>query len=774
MRFGISTRFTVVMVLVALAATSTMAFCMQYYAHSLVERAEQRELQGRFSQLADAIAARAQQAEAMAAVVAASHGIADAVQSGDRTGLQALTAPIHAALAKPYDIDQFQFHLPPATSFLRVHSPAKFGDDLSSFRQTVVAVNSRGQAVHGLEGGVAGLGIRGVVPIRLNNQPVGSVEFGLALSPSFLEDFKRSHGVDVMLHLPDSGGFKRFAATMDTSRLDTTQLQAALAGTPTLHAENQAAGRRVAILAQSLPDFSGHPIGVAELVMDSSHYAQVLDDSRRLALAIFAAVLAASVLISLLAARGITDPIRRMTHIMDRVAQRDFSVQVPDSQRQDEIGRLIRSVRVVHAAAAKLASQEAAQTKTVADLVEKENHVRDSMQLQLEVVVEAAIQSNEAGVVLARMIGDVRKAAQESQGIAAAVEEMVTSISTISENSTVAADEASTAETVARDGAGQAQAARAAMDRLLERVDDVDRKFEELADAAGHIGTIVDQIEAIAAQTNLLALNATIEAARAGEAGKGFAVVAGEVKGLANQTARATEDIRARITTLQTEMSAARAAMDESRGAAERGKGVVDNLTAGLDAISRQVDGVTGHMHDIAAILGQQTAAAEEIAGGSSHIAELSQTNYLEISDVLASMGRVSTSLDRRVEEFARLGTPQAILEVAKNDHTRFKRSIVERLMDRNDLTAQGLADHHTCRLGRWYDQVNDPVLLAHPAFARLAEPHARVHTHGKTALQFHADGQQDQALAELNKLNDASREVLELLDAMGQSLKNG
>jgi methyl-accepting chemotaxis protein len=105
-------------------------------------------------------------------------------------------------------------------------------------------------------------------------------------------------------------------------------------------------------------------------------------------------------------------------------------------------------------------------------------------------------------------------------------------------------------ETAARasQGADAAQIARDTMNQIEESSQVLERRVEALTDASKRINAILTTIEAIASQTNLLALNATIEAARAGEAGRGFAVVAGEVKALAGQTAKATEDIAARTT----------------------------------------------------------------------------------------------------------------------------------------------------------------------------------------------------------------------------------
>ncbi len=294
--------------------------------------------------------------------------------------------------------------------------------------------------------------------------------------------------------------------------------------------------------------------------------------------------------------------------------------------------------------------------------------------------------------------------------------------------------------------------------------------MQALAGASQQIGAIVDQIQAIASQTNLLALNATIEAARAGDMGKGFAVVANEVKTLANQTAKSTEDIRERIAALTAGMDAAVAAMMESNQATGVGERAVDQMSGRLEGISGRIDGVAQRVRDISGILGQQSAAAHGVADGGGRVAALARQNLGEIDTMLVALGKASATLDARVEDFSSLGTARAIVEIAKNDHVRFKRTVVDRLLGQGDATGP-LSDHHTCRLGKWYDSVQDQRILSHPAFARLKEPHARVHEHGKTALEMHAAGNAEAVRQAVEAMNRASREVLDILDEIGAAL---
>ncbi|WP_417494253.1 methyl-accepting chemotaxis protein [Maricaulis sp.] len=149
-------------------------------------------------------------------------------------------------------------------------------------------------------------------------------------------------------------------------------------------------------------------------------------------------------------------------------------------------------------------------------------------------------------------------------------------------------------ETAARasQGADAAEIARDTMNQIEESSQVLERRVEALTDASKRINAILTTIEAIASQTNLLALNATIEAARAGEAGRGFAVVAGEVKALAGQTAKATEDIAARISALDNEVKEILDGVRGSGVSVARGKEAVDQMTRATQEVSHQLNSI--------------------------------------------------------------------------------------------------------------------------------------------------------------------------------------
>jgi methyl-accepting chemotaxis protein len=389
-------------------------------------------------------------------------------------------------------------------------------------------------------------------------------------------------------------------------------------------------------------------------------------------------------------------------------------------------------------------------------------------QATLKLDVGLSVNVNEAVTKAAGMMRDVNEVDRRAQAIAAASEELVASVAEIARTSHAAADDASLAQDVATESHGAATQAIGAMRDIAQAVQAAAGKVDSLAEASVQIGDIVNQIEDIASQTNLLALNATIEAARAGEAGKGFAVVANEVKNLANQTARATVDIRARIENLRVEMGEIVRTMQEGASAVEHGEGVINTTSDGMSRLADQVRSVSVRMAEIAGILNQQTAASAEVSEGVSAIATLSARNTAAIGDVVEEMDGASKGIIAALNEMAALEIEDFTLHVAKSDHMLWRKRLADMVVGREVLNPDDLADHTKCRLGKWCTTLSDESILKHPAYAALEAPHREVHRHGIDAARAFKNGDMDGALAAIARAAEASVGVMKCLNDLG------
>ena len=211
----------------------------------------------------------------------------------------------------------------------------------------------------------------------------------------------------------------------------------------------------------------------------------------------------------------------------------------------------------------------------------------------LDRIVTLSIQGNEAAISTARLLTATRESDNRTHSLAAASEELASSIGQIGDTAKGAAADAAQMRASAEHGMVTVDSARTAMERVASSANEASQKVTALSEASAAIGNIVSAIDAIARQTNLLALNATIEAARAGEAGKGFAVVATEVKTLSQETSKSTEDIRARIDSLRAKMTDIVAAMEKGAGAVAHGRESVTAVGGQLEDIAHRFHAVT-------------------------------------------------------------------------------------------------------------------------------------------------------------------------------------
>ncbi len=513
----------------------------------------------------------------------------------DREYLAEKYVTLFQSVLKPrFHVNIFQFHKPPATSFLRIHKPQKYGDDLSRFRKTVVKANRLQTVQAGIEVGKYGPSIRVVYPVSYNGTHVGSVELGsdyINLMDNIAHSLNLQYAVGVEETVLKKAGFKLKTQTLQKGPLTYYHFS----GSESKYiVESETVDGQIHFITHgdktlgyssfTFKDFSGKEIGTVVLVQDVTQFADSIYHTailRVIVLLLLTGMIGFFLYIML--TRQVFKPLLLAVQNIAQVAEGDLTINM-DYTKDDEIGTLANSLNEMTSGLHRLTVRIKEKSHFLAESAENFAHVAQEMESSANTLAEKSASVAGAGEELNANMSSIAAASKQANtnlsSVTVATDEMTSTVGEISQNTS------------------QAQTISA---RAVQTVEQAKNKVDTLGKSAREIHEVINVINEIAEQTKLLALNATIEAARAGEAGKGFAVVANEVKDLAAQTNTATQDISDKIEAMQ--------------------KSSLDTVEE-IDRISAVIGEIDEIITGIASAVEEQAVTSRDISGNIEHASQ--------------------------------------------------------------------------------------------------------------------------------------------------------
>jgi methyl-accepting chemotaxis protein len=357
-------------------------------------------------------------------------------------------------------------------------------------------------------------------------------------------------------------------------------------------------------------------------------------------------VLAAVLLLSRTMLSTLRKLLSDLSRAMDEMREGRYDVEIPSTDRNDEIGVMARATASFRDNLVHIEAIEAEQKKSEARLVSRRKAEMQKLADSFEAAVGNIVRTvSGASTELEASAETLTSTAETTQALSGAV-------ATASEKASLSVRSVATITdqlgSAVRNISGHVQESKGIAVDAVKQAEKIDHRVNELLHAAGRIGEVVKLITDVADQTNLLALNATIEAARAGEAGRGFSVVASEVKALATQTAKATEEIRGQISSMQTATRESVEAIREIGVTVSRIFQITTAIAAAVEQQSAATHEIVRHMSEAATSTSLAAARIGDVHRGAGETGSASG----QVLAAAQSLSRESSLLKTEVEAF--------------------------------------------------------------------------------------------------------------------------
>ena len=627
---SIKTRITLLAGVVVLVVVAALSGASLWNAQKLLETSELQTEKLVDQGIQDECLNRLERAKSSVLSMTLNPDVAKALADRDRATLMRLVQPVFDEI-KREGFSQLQFHLPPAISLYRAHAPQKYGDDLSKIRPTVVTANQEHKTVEGLEEGVEGYGFRVVVPVKYQDQWVGSAEYGMDFGNDFLRTLQKKNPGDYFIYLLDpatsmvknvkeNGGL--LASTgQDNFPVSDNSVKALVNG----ESQFQVSGDgKFNILLTPFKNYQGEVKGYIKTVLSREKVLQELNVLKFWVFMVGLLVLVFGIVSGYFVSLTFTRPLIQLAEDAEVLATGNLNIAI----KTNLYGELDILANSMH----KMLKNSKEICLSINQAV---NQVEDSTKEIFAATDQTAQGADQVALSVGQVASGAQKIAQSTSEVSVQSQNINQNIQILSEH--MGRVSASTTDVAARTWRGEE-----IMEDLADKMRSFAVKVEEiqtgshiLKEQTGQIRGITQIITGISEQTNLLALNAAIEAARAGEAGRGFSVVAEEVRKLAEGSKHSASQIALLIdqVTLNVENSAraseeAVCLIKKQSESGERALSQFKEISQGSLTVSQLLgvmetevqdavqmgQAITRSVSEIAGMTQEDAASAEEIA----------------------------------------------------------------------------------------------------------------------------------------------------------------